>query len=230
MGNPSILTHMVDAEPAAQHLTRKGRATRDRIISCATELVLTGGFSALSIDNVRRAASVSGSQMTHYFADKDALIRAVISHQTQALLDFHRQPALRGLDTFEDFDLWAELTLRFGKRKNGAKAIPVYGALAGEIPKCDDETLELLADGYRQCVEVLSSGLQRLKDRGELVADADPEELACVLMSAHQGANLLAMAYQRPWPDPDALQFALRYLRMFATGRGDQSRRPSPNP
>src|ERR1700722_9649118 len=126
----SNLTDMVDPDPDA--LTRKGRATRDRIITCAAELILAGGFSRLSIESIRKAASVSGSQMTHYFPGRDTLIRAVIAHQTQVVLDFHRQPALGGLDTFEDFDRWAALTLRFGRRNTRTGPVPTYGALICE--------------------------------------------------------------------------------------------------
>src|ERR1700753_631732 len=112
-----IVIDMADVDPGSRSFTVKGRATRERIISCATELVLREGFAALSMENVRKAASVSGSQITHYFKDKDSLVRAVVSRQTQALHDFHRQSALRGLDTFEDLDRWAELTLKMGRRR-----------------------------------------------------------------------------------------------------------------
>jgi AcrR family transcriptional regulator len=208
---------MAEADPG-EPATPKGRATRDRIISCAAELLLTEGFSALSIDGVRRAASVSGSQMTHYFASKDALIRAVISRQTQVLLDFHRQPALRDLDTVEDFDRWVELTLRFGKRRARSRtAIPNFGVLVGALGKGDEKTSKLLADGYRQWEQLFVAGLTRMKDRGELNSDADPAQLAAVLINAHQGGNMLSLAYHRPWPDREALMFALSYLRMFAT-------------
>jgi AcrR family transcriptional regulator len=72
---------MADADPQRRSFTVKGRATRDRIVACATELVVRNGFAALSIDHVRKAASVSGSQMTHYFADKDSLVRAIVARQ-----------------------------------------------------------------------------------------------------------------------------------------------------
>jgi AcrR family transcriptional regulator len=219
---------MIEAE-SEEPITARGRATRDRILSCAAELMLSEGFSSLSIDRVRKAASVSGSQMTHYFVDKDSLIRAVIRRQTQALLDFHRQPALRDLDTLEDFERWVDLTLRFGRRKTpAAAAVPTYGTLVGALGKDDEKTYELLADGYRQWAELLTAGLVRMKDHGVLTADADPVQLAAVLISAHQGGNmLLSLAYGRPWPDRDALVFALSYLRMFAV---DPNERLHPSP
>ena len=68
-------------EDADRRLTPKGRATRDRIVRAAAELIVGEGLSALNMDTLRKAASVSGSQLSHYFADKQALIRSVIDHQ-----------------------------------------------------------------------------------------------------------------------------------------------------
>jgi AcrR family transcriptional regulator len=203
-------------------VTERGRATRDRILSSAAELVLTQGLSALSQENVREAASVSGSQLSHYFPDKDALIQAVILRQTEVLLDFYRQPALGNLDTFEDFEKWVELTLAFSRRKVRDQALPTYGVLAGQLGKYDEPTRKLLADGYRQWTALLRRGLARMKKNGLLVEDADPTTLANVLISAHEGGNMMTGAYGKTWPDSDALNFALARLRQFATHARDR--------
>ena len=87
-----------------QRLTPKGRATRDRIVQAAAELIVAEGLSAANMESIRKAASVSGSQLAHYFADKSALIRAVIRRQIGVVLDFHRQPRLRELDSFDDYE------------------------------------------------------------------------------------------------------------------------------
>src|SRR3954471_24959322 len=99
-----------------RRLTPKGRATRDRIVKAAAELILAEGLSAMSMDRVRKAASVSGSQLAHYFADKQALLRAVITHQMDVVLEFHRQPKLGSLDTFDDFERWIDLNMRYLRR------------------------------------------------------------------------------------------------------------------
>ena len=222
-----IVIGMAEVDPGSRSFTVKGRATRERIISCATELVLRDGFAALSIDNVRKAASVSGSQITHYFTDKDSLVRAIVARQTQALHDFHRQSALRGLDTFEDLDRWAELTLKIGRRRKRRSALPACAGLADDVTALDEETRWLLAEGYRQCVELLASGLQRMKDSGQLIDDANPEQLAYLLLSAHQGADIRALDRPRRWPDAEALDFALSYVRRFAAKAGDRPARTS---
>ena len=69
-----------------QRLTPKGRATRDRIVQAAAELIVTEGLAASNMERVRKAASVSGSQLAHYFTDKGALIRAVIRRQIGVVL------------------------------------------------------------------------------------------------------------------------------------------------
>lgn len=204
-------------------VTSRGRATRDRIVSCAAELFVTEGVSAVSLDRVRQAASVSGSQLSHYFGDKGALVRAVIARQTEVLLDFLQQPALNNLDTFEDFEKWVELTLVSSGRSIRHRTLPTYGMLAGQLGKHDEQARDLLADGYRQWTAVLRRGLARMKKSGLLVESANPSVLANVLVTAHEGGGLMTGAYAKAWPDRDALTFALTYLRQFAAHPRDRS-------
>lgn len=206
-------------------LTAKGRATRDRIVQAAAQLIVTGGLSTLNMENVRRAASVSGSQLAHYFADKTELIRAVTRRQVGVVLEFHRQPALRQLRSFDDFERWIDLNMRYLKRI-GFDGTPTYHALAAQLAKSDDGTREALAAGYWQWIDLLQDAIQRMKDDGILVAGADPRQLALVIVSAHQGGGTLAFTYRAEWPHADATRFAVNYLRMFATDSAERVARP----
>jgi AcrR family transcriptional regulator len=208
---------MVHADPKEnQRLTAKGRATRDRIVKTAAGLIISDGLSALNMDALRKAASVSGSQLAHYFTDKQALIRAVVARQLNVVLDFHRQPKLRMLATFEDFERWIDLNMRY-LRRIGYTGTPTYHALAGQLGKSDSAVRETLAAGYWEWIGLLEQAIQRMKDHGVLVADADPQKLALVIVTAHQGGGTLAFTYQAEWPHADAVRFAVNYLRMFAT-------------
>jgi AcrR family transcriptional regulator len=206
-------------------ITVRGRATRDRIVSCAAQLILERGSAGFRVEDVRECASVSGSQMTHYFPDKDALVRAVIIRQTEVLLDFHQQPALRNLDTFEDFERWVELTFKYSRRKIRNGDMPTYAGFVGQLSKYDDQTREVLADGYRQWIALLRRGLARMKRNGLLIDTADPAALANVLVSAHQGGAMMTGAYSTIWPDREALEFALNHLRQFTVDAPDQQPR-----
>lgn len=208
-----------------QRLTAKGHATRERIVKAAAELILAEGLSAFNMVNVRKAASVSGSQLSHYFADKQALIRAVISRQIDVVLDFHRQPKLHGLETFDDFERWIDLNMRY-LRRIGYVGTPTYHALAGQLAKSDDATRATLAAGYWKWVELVEQSINRMKANGALGGDADARHLALVIISAHQGGGTLTFAYRQEWPHADAVRFAVNCLRLFATDPAERTPRP----
>jgi AcrR family transcriptional regulator len=218
---------MADADPAApREFTAKGRATRERILQAAARIILIEGLSGLNLDKVRQSASVSGSQLTHYYLDKQALLRAVLERQIEVVLDFHRQPKLAGLATYDDWERWTDLNLRY-LRKIGYAGTPTYHALAGRLLKSDDATRQTMATGYGQWVDLLERSFTRMQDRGVLVTRAQPRQLALVVVGAHQGAGTLAYAYREEWPLTDTLRFVVNYLRLFAA---DPAERPARKP
>ena len=93
-------------------VTAKGRATRDRIVAAAATLMCTRGVAATSTEDVQVAANVSSSQIYHYFADKRSLTRAVIEHQTDAIVGT-QETLLARLDTLDALHAWAELIVTF---------------------------------------------------------------------------------------------------------------------
>jgi AcrR family transcriptional regulator len=213
-----------------QRLTPKGRATRDRIVQAAAELIVTEGLAASNVERVRKAASVSGSQLAHYFTDKSALIRAVVRRQIGVVLDFHRQPKLRDLDSFDDFERWIDLNMRYLRHIGTSGRTPTFHALTAQLAKSDDATRATLAAGYWQWIGLLEAAIERMKDRAVLVKDADPQQLAIAIVCAHQGGGTLAFTYRAEWPHADAIRFAVNYLRMFATDPAERAPRPPRRP
>ena len=65
---------------ARPRLTPKGELVRSRIVQAAARLIYERGVAGTTLDDVKKAAVVSGSQMYHYFPDKDELVQAVIDH------------------------------------------------------------------------------------------------------------------------------------------------------
>jgi AcrR family transcriptional regulator len=212
--------------PATQGLTAKGRATRERILRSAAQVLSSEGVSGFNLERVRQAADVSGSQLSHYFADKPTLIRAVLDRQMELVLDFHRQSKLGGLDTFDDFERWADLNMRH-LRKTGLAKVPTYHSLAGQLAKSDEATRQTIADGYWRWIGLLEQSFQKMKDRGVLVTSADPRHLATVVVGGHQGACTLTFSYRQEWPLADASRFVVNYVRLHAADRAERTtRRP----
>lgn len=222
--------------PEPPSYTAKGRATRERILRSAAQVLLSEGVSGFNLDKVRHVGSVSGSQLTHYFADRQALIRAVVERQIDVVLEFHRQPSLDGLQTFDAFERWAGLNLQY-LRRIGYRGTPTYHTLAGQLAKSDDATRSTLAAGYRRWADLLEDAFLHMVDAGTLAATASPQQLALIVIAGHQGAGIISFAHRQDWPLVDACRFLVNYLRGFADdagerigrGPGRQPRRSNPD-
>jgi TetR/AcrR family transcriptional repressor of nem operon len=199
----------------AAPLTNRGRATRARIVSAAADLISERGAARTSLEDVRRAASVSGSQMTHYFPDKRSLVRSVIAYRTEQVLDFHTGPGQGTLDSFEALERWAALAVA-QQVAQGYRAGSTLGSLAGELAETDEETRADLAAGYDHWAAVLGSGLRMMRARGDLRPDADPEQLTFALLAAHEGGALLTRTKREITPLRSALAAALAHIRSYA--------------
>jgi AcrR family transcriptional regulator len=206
---------MTDAE-GSPRLTPKGRATRDRIIQTAAGLIFRQGVAGTSIDDVRTAAGVSGSQMTHYFADKRSLVRAVIASQADTVIGLHRQPALGRLDSLRALELWAEQNIARQRDLNCERGCS-FGSLAAELAQTDPQTRADLAAGFTRWETLFRDGLQAMRDRGDLRPDADPAELAAGLLAALQGGILLTQTTRDIRHLQAALKTALDHIRSYAS-------------
>jgi len=207
---------MADTGVTAGLLTDKGRATRARILEVAADLILRNGVAGTQIDDVRRAARVSGSQMTHYFHDKQTLVTEVIAWQAQATIDIHA--ALGHLDSFDALRRWARLIMEEHQERGFAGGCQ-FGSLAGQLVESCPEVRADLADGFERLLEIFRKGMLAMRDRADLRRDADPEHLAHVLVSAMQGGILLSQTLRRPQPLRDALDGAIAYVESFAAAK-----------
>jgi len=207
---------MPTAANAPEELTTKGQATRARIVGVAADLMTARGVSAVSMLDVRKAANVSGSQLSHYFGDKQSLIRAVIAHQADAVIHLHQAPELGQLDSFSALELWAKLNIESLESRNCQGGCS-YGSLAGELAECDPAVRTDLAAGFARWEELFRHGLTLMRDRGDLRPDADPDQLSYAIMAALQGGMLLGQTARDATPLRAALRSVLEYLRSYAT-------------
>ena len=197
-------------------LTRKGRATKERIVSAAADLIYEHGVAGTSIEDVRAAAGVSGSQMTHYFQDKRSLVVDVVDYQAKVVIEFQRSPEAGPLDSFAALRGWAAANVQ-RQVDNDCQGGCRLGALAGEVVETDLLARARLALGFDRWEGLLQEGLQTMYDRGDLRSDADPVQLATVLLAALQGGTLLTQAKRDTAPLETALDAVLTYVESFAT-------------
>jgi AcrR family transcriptional regulator len=180
------------------------------------------GVAATSIEEVRNTAAVSGSQMSHYFRDKRELTREVIASRRNDVMAFHTQLRLGALDSLEALQAWAAACVAELDTVYLVGGC-VYGSLAGELLEADNHVLDDLAAGYDRWLELFSGGINAMRRRGELRADADPRHLAVSLVSAHQGGTMISYATGSAEPLRTAVNAAVDYVRSFAPARKARS-------
>jgi AcrR family transcriptional regulator len=214
-------------EEELSRLTPKGRATRDRILRVAADLISRQGVAGTSIDDVRKATGVSGSQMTHYFKDKRSLVQSVIAWQADAVIGLHQHPSLGQLDGFEALDLWADMNIA-RQREASCRGGCGFASLACELTETDDETRADLAAGYIRWEGLFRDGLQAMRDRGDLRPEANPRELAAALLAALQGGTLLTQTTRDIRHLQAALKSAVNHVRSYAAVKTPVRARPRP--
>ncbi len=194
--------------------TRRGRASRGRIVEAAADLMFMRGVRGTSLDDVLAAAGVGKGQFYHYFADKDALVRAVIARQAARVLDGQR-PVLDALDTWAAIAGWFDLLVAIQEEQGCVGGCPL-GSLASELADQDEVARADLVAAFDRWEGYLARGLDQMRARGELRAAADPAALAATAMASIQGGLLLAQTRRDVRVLRLALDGALACLRTFA--------------
>jgi TetR/AcrR family transcriptional regulator, transcriptional repressor for nem operon len=189
-------------------LTSRGTVTRRRIVEVAARLMYANGVEATSLDQVCAEARVSKSQLYHYFADKEALVRAVIAAQTERVLAA-QEPAIGKLDSVATLRTWAETILALNR---GTTTGCPLGALANELANQSEATRAQLVAGFDAWADRLSAGFAAMQGRGELSPSASPRDLAISVLAAVQGGLLLAKTTHSTAPLALALNMALKHV------------------
>jgi TetR/AcrR family transcriptional regulator, transcriptional repressor for nem operon len=176
--------------------TARGRATRERIVRAATDLITQAGVADTSLDDVRDRAQVSKSQLYLYFPDREALLREVAGSTCEMVLE-GQEEALHGFDTITGIERYLDALVDLQVTQETPTGCPI-ATLAGQLADRDERTRLILADGLARWEQGLREGLQAMAQRGELRADADPCLLANQTLAILQGGLLLAHVRRDP--------------------------------
>jgi TetR/AcrR family transcriptional regulator, transcriptional repressor for nem operon len=196
--------------------TERGRQSRDRIVEAAADLVADRGVEGTGIDHVLAAAGASKSQLYHYFADKDDLVRAVIARRYEQLIDA-QAPLLAKLDTWAAIRRWLDLFVD-QTEATGHRGCPI-GTLANELADRDDAARADLTECFAAWEGYLVDGLTHMRDRGDLAPNADPRRLGMAVFASLQGGLLLAKTHKDAEPLRVALDAAYSHLRSFRAAK-----------
>ncbi|TDB97122.1 TetR/AcrR family transcriptional regulator [Actinomadura sp. 7K534] len=208
---------MTGSESADQRprLTRRGAATRRRIIEAAAELMYVRGVSSTTLDEVRAASATSKSQLYKHFADKEQLVRAVVQFRAEEIME-REHAALQRLRSFNGLVRWRDALVQRNALQKGAYGC-ILGSIAGEVSDRDEVARIALAETFEAWEQLIEAGLRRMQEARTLAAEADPRQLAIGLIAALQGGYLLAQTAHDIRPMEIALDMALDHVRLYVS-------------
>ena len=190
--------------------TGRGRASRERIVERAAELFAERGVAETSLDDVLTAAGAGKSQLYHYFSGRDELVEAavglrctqVLAGLTQAL---GRVASLAGLTQ-------ALAGFVAGFEQMGLPGCPI-GSLAAEVAERNEGARLRAAAAFDAWEGLFADALERMRQQGELRADASPAVLATALLASIEGGMVLSQTRKDPASLHIAVESALAQVR-----------------
>jgi len=129
--------------------TAKGRATRERILQAAAELIAEKGTAS---NEPRRPSwhtpAPAAASFYHYFEDRDDLVHAVIDVTIDAVLDTQGE-LLDHLDSWAGIDRWFDSLVQQQIDRQACGCCPI-GSLAGQLAERTPDARAAIAAGLER--------------------------------------------------------------------------------
>ena len=157
----------------------------------AADLFAQRGIAATSVDEVLAAAEAGKGQFYHYFRSRDELAAAAVGYRCAQVVAGLTQ-ALGGVSSLAGLEqALAGFVARF--EQAALPGCPI-GTLSAEVAGRNEEARLQAAAGFDAWERLLAGALERMRQRGELRADADPARLATGLLASLEGGMALSQA------------------------------------
>ncbi|WP_346108418.1 TetR/AcrR family transcriptional regulator [Nonomuraea maheshkhaliensis] len=191
-------------------LTRKGAATRQRILEGAAAHIREFGVAATTLDDVLSRTATSKSQLFHYFPDgREELLLAVARFEATRVLE-DQQPQLGYLTSWPAWQEWRDKVVeRYRRQGRHCPLNTVMSYLGNTTPAAQAVVSELMNRWQRE----IGAGVRHMQAVGEIDAGLDPDRAAAAVLACIQGGVLLQLSTGEITHLEAALDMAIAHLR-----------------
>ncbi len=164
--------------------TRKGAATRLRIVEAAAAEIRERGTNLTTLDDVGRRSGTGKGQMFHYFPQgREQLLLAVAEHEAGRVFD-DQEPYLSGLTSRAAWEAWRDLVV--GLYRDQGLHCPL-GVLIADVGRYSPAAQAVSAHLIRRWQECVRAGIEATQAAGEADPSLDPDRTAAAVIAAVQG-------------------------------------------
>lgn len=165
-------------------VTKKGLATRRRIVEAATEEIRRRGTNATTLDDVCLRSGTGKSQMFHYFpGGREQLLLAVAEFEAQNVFE-DQQPYLGQLTSRAAWEAWRDLVV--SRYRDQGVYCPL-GVLIADVGRHTPAAQAVTAQLIRRWQECVRDGIEATQAAGEADPALDADRTAAAVVAAIQG-------------------------------------------
>ena len=165
--------------------TRKSRATRERIMTAASELMVERGNTDFQMSEVSARCHMSKGALYYYFSDKDELVEAVFEASGDELVSAIEEAVSQAASAREALEsLFSELARRMRTRS------PLVLALTVELSSMGGELFSAVSGQLSRIVRIIGELLERGKGEGFVRQDVDTSLAAVYLCGGLVGTTV----------------------------------------
>lgn len=165
--------------------TRKSRATRERIMTAASELMVERGNTDFQMSEVSARCHMSKGALYYYFSDKDELVEAVFEASGDELVSAIEEAVSQAASAREALEsLFSELARRMRTRS------PLVLALTVELSSMGGELFSAVSGQLSRIVRIIGELLERGKGESFVRQDVDTSLAAVYLCGGLVGTTV----------------------------------------
>lgn len=165
--------------------TRKSRATRERIMTAASELMVERGNTDFQMSEVSARCHMSKGALYYHFSDKDELVEAVFEASGDELVSAIEEAVSQAASAREALEsLFSELARRMRTRS------PLVLALTVELSSTGGELFSAVSGQLSRIVRIIGELLERGKGEGFVRQDVDTSLAAVYLCDGLVGTTV----------------------------------------
>lgn len=192
-----------DARPQEEELRaadgrvpgRRGRATRQRLLSCTLEMLKTNSYRDLKVVDIAREAGTSPATFYQYFPDVESAVLTLAEEMSEDKVRFANivnAATWRGRSGFDSALALADEFLAFWADHQPLLRVVDLAAEEGDLRFRRLRTMML-----NEVYNLLAEAIAQMKDDGRHPGEVDPQATAAVLvaMLAHVAAHRYGLEF-----------------------------------
>lgn len=196
--------------------TKKGTATRTRIVEAAATLIREQGANETTLDAVCERSGTGKGQMFHYFpGGREELLLAVAEHEAERVFD-DQEPYLSELTSRAAWEAWRDLVI--AQYRDQGLHCPL-GVLIGDVGRNSPAAQAVTAQLVRRWQECVRAGIEATQAAGEAHAGLDADRTAAAIITSIQGGVTVLLSTGSAEHLEAGLSFCLDHLLLRPHGR-----------